>query len=420
MDDKIKRAFWQAPWGYKESIAVVGGLSFVGLMLQLSIGNFNFTLLEYPVGLLAIVGLIVLTGLMIWRHKSPFFVWFSGVPMSVSVIGGVLFFALIMGLVPQHGDGHAHEHSLLGFDTVTRSWPFVLLYSLLMLNLCMVTARRLLNFKWRDYAFYLNHLGLLLLLIAAGIGAADLRRYVMHVQEEATEWRVFSDSGDMIELPVAIHLKDFYMEEYIPKLAIIDKKTGETYPSGNPQMWQIDTLNTKGEIMEWQIEMLEYIHEAVRNSDSTYRHVPMPGSCPAVKVRVINASTGFDRTGWICGGNFAQLYMTMELNEHLNMVMTRPEPKLYRSEVIVYTQSEKAIPASIEVNKPLKVENWFIYQYSYDSDRGKASTTSSFELVYDPWLSWVYIGLWMFIAGSVLLIWEGNKKSKISKDDHLE
>ncbi len=420
MNDKIKRAFWQAPWGYKESIAVVGGLSFVGLMLQLSTGNFNFTLLEYPVGLLAIVGLIVLTGLMIWRHKSPFFVWFSGVPMSVSVIGGVLFFALIMGLVPQHGDGHAHEHSPLGFDTVTRSWPFVLLYSLLMLNLSMVTARRLLNFKWRDYAFYLNHLGLLLLLIAAGIGAADLRRYVMHVQEEATEWRVFSDSGDMIELPVAIHLKDFYMEEYIPKLAIIDKKTGETYPSGNPQMWQIDTLNTKGEIMEWQIEMLEYIHEAVRNSDSTYRHVPMPGSCPAVKVRVINASTGFDRTGWICGGNFAQLYMTMELNEHLNMVMTRPEPKLYRSEVIVYTQSEKAIPASIEVNKPLKVENWFIYQYSYDSDRGKASTTSSFELVYDPWLSWVYIGLWMFIAGSVLLIWEGNKKSKISKDDHLE
>ncbi|MDX9747508.1 MAG: cytochrome c biogenesis protein ResB [Paludibacter sp.] len=420
MDDKIKRAFWQAPWGYKESIAVVGGLSFVGLMLQLSIGNFNFTLLEYPVGLLAIVGLIVLTGLMIWRHKSPFFVWFSGVPMSVSVIGGVLFFALIMGLVPQHGDGHAHEHSPLGFDTVTRSWPFVLLYSLLMLNLSMVTARRLLNFKWGDYAFYLNHLGLLLLLIAAGIGAADLRRYVMHVQEEATEWRVFSDSGDMIELPVAIHLKDFYMEEYIPKLAIIDKKTGETYPSGKPQMWQIDTLTTKGAIAAWNIEVLDYIHEAIRNSDSTYRHVPMPGSCPAVKVRVINASTGFDRTGWICGGNFAQLYMTMELNEHLNMVMTRPEPKLYRSEVIVYTQSEKAIPASIEVNKPLKVENWFIYQYSYDSDRGKASTTSSFELVYDPWLSWVYIGLWMFIAGSVLLIWEGNKKSKISKDDHLE
>lgn len=419
MDEVKKRAWWQAPWGYKESIAVVGGLSFVGLMLQLNLGNFNFELLQYPVGLIAILLVIGLTGIMIWRHRSPFFVWFSGVPLSVSIIGGVLFFTLIMGLVPQHADGHDHEHSPLGIDTVTRSWPFVLLYMLLVVNLSMVTARRLLNFSWLDYAFYLNHFGLLLLLVAAGIGAADLRRYVMHVQEEATEWRVFSDSGDMLELPVAIHLKDFYMEEYIPKLAIVDKSTGESYPAGTPKMWQIDTIKTKGSIVDWKIEVLEYIHEAIRNSDSTYRHVPMPGSCPAVKVRVTNPAVGYDRTGWVCGGNFAQLYMTLELSEQLSMVMTRPEPKLYRSEVVVYTQSEKAIPASIEVNKPLKVENWFIYQYSYDSDMGKASTTSSFELVYDPWLTWVYVGLWMFIAGSVLLIWEGNKKSKLKKDDKL-
>jgi len=193
----------------------------------------------------------------------------------------------------------------------------------------------------------------------------------------------------------------------------------ESYPAGTPKMWQIDTVATKGAIVDWKIEVLEYIHEAIRNSDSTYRHVPMPGSCPAVKVRVTNPTVGYDRTGWVCGGNFAQLYMTLELSEQLSMVMTRPEPRLYRSEVVVYTQSEKAIPASIEVNKPLKVENWFIYQYSYDSDMGKASTTSSFELVYDPWLTWVYVGLWMFVAGSVLLIWEGNKKSKLKKDDNL-
>jgi hypothetical protein len=420
MDENVKRAWWQAPWGYKESIAVVGGLSVVGLMLQLIFGNFNFELLQYPVGLVAVLLVIGSTGMMVWRHRSPFFGWFSGVPLSVSVIGGVLLFTLIMGLVPQHADGHHHHaHSPLGFETVTRSWPFVLLYMLLVVNLSCVTARRLLSFSWRDYAFYLNHVGLLLLLVAAGIGAADLRRYVMHVQEEATEWRVFSDSGDMLELPVAIRLNDFYMEEYIPKLAIVDKSTGESYPAAKPVMWQIDTLKTVGAIVEWRIEVLEYIHEAIRSGDSTYRRVPMPGSCPAVKVRVTNASAGFDRTGWICGGNFAQLYMTMELNGQLSMVMTRPEPKLYRSDVVVYTQSEKAIPASIEVNKPLKVENWYIYQYSYDSDLGKASTTSSFELVYDPWLNWVYIGLWMFIAGSVLLIWEGNKKSKLKKNDHL-
>jgi hypothetical protein len=30
--------------------------------------------------------------------------------------------------------------------------------------------------------------------------------------------------------------------------------------------------------------------------------------------------------------------------------------------------------------------------------------------VYDPWLLWVYIGVWTFIAGAGLLMWEGKKK----------
>jgi hypothetical protein len=124
----------------------------------------------------------------------------------------------------------------------------------------------LLNFKWSDYAFYLNHLGLLVLLYSAGLGAADLRRYVMHVEEGATEWRVYNEKDDVLELPVAIKLNDFYMEEYIPKLAIIDRRTGDAIPKKNPQMWQIDTLKTKSNIAGWSIQLEKYIHEAVRNS----------------------------------------------------------------------------------------------------------------------------------------------------------
>ena len=136
----------------------------------------------------------------------------------------------------------------------------------------------------------------------------------------------------------------------------------------------------------------------------------MPGSCQAALVTVTNTRKNFSKTGWVCCGNFAQLYMTMELNEQLNLVMTRPEAKLFRSDIVVYTESEKAVPFQLEVNQPLSIENWMIYQYGYDVDRGSASTWSSFELVYDPWLMWVYVGLWMFVAGSVLLMWEGKKK----------
>jgi hypothetical protein len=406
-----KNNWWQTPWGYKESLAVVAGLMLVGWLLQITIGDFNYNIIRFPVNVILITVILLVVSLLSLKHKTPFFNWLSGISLSVSVIGVLLLLSIIMGLVMQ-APASEMSHTLLGFDAVTRSWAFVLVYFLTLINLSCVVVRRLLNFTWRDYAFYLNHIGLLLLLMSAGMGATDVRRYVMYVEEGTTEWRVFSDEKDVLELPIAIKLNDFYMEEYIPALAIIDKRSGDAIPKDKPRMLQIDTLQPKGNIAGWSIEIKEYLHEAIRNSDSTYHYMPMPGACPAVLVTVKNLSEHFSKTGWVCCGNFAQLYMTMELNEHLSLAMTRPEAKLFRSDVVVYTESEKTVPSLLEVNKALKIENWMIYQYGYDVDRGNASSWSSFELVYDPWLLWVYIGLWMFVAGSVMLMWEGKKKHK--------
>lgn len=404
-----QKNWWHTPWGYKESMVVVAGFILVGWLLQLTIGDFNYEIIRFPVNatLLGFIFLIVL--LITLKHKSAFFNWLSGIPLSISTIAGLLLMGIIMGLVMQ-APPSGHSHHIFGFDAMTRSWAFVLVYFLTIINLSSVVIRRLLNFNWRDYAFYLNHIGLLLLLMSAGMGAADLRRYVMYVEEGNTEWRVYNEEKEVLELPVAIKLNDFYMEEYIPKLAILDKSTGDAIPKAKPQMIQIDTLQPVFEIAGWKIEVKEYLYDAIRNSDTTYRYMPMPGACPAALVTVTNSKEKIEKTGWVCCGNFAQLYMTLELNEQLSLVMTRPEPKLFRSDIVVYTESEKAVAHQLEVNKPLSIDNWMIYQYGYDTDRGGASAWSSFELVYDPWLLWVYIGLWTFIGGSVLLMWEGKKK----------
>ena len=416
--NKNSSPWWSHPWSYKESFAAVGGILFAGLMLQLSIGNFNYEIIRFPVNMYLLISTLILVIILSIRPKSQLFQWLSSVPLSIANLSGLLIYSLIMGLTIQV-PANEYGHSTLGLDAVTRSWPFVILYFFTLINLSCVTSRRLINFNWRDYAFYFNHFGLLILLYAGGFGAADMRRYVMHVEEGATEWRVYNEKDDVLELPLAIKLNDFYMEEYIPKLVIIDRATGDAMPQGNPQYWQIDTLKTNTEINGWIIKLQNYIHEAVRANDSTYKEIPMPGSCPAVQVSVENPDESFTRTGWICAGNFAQLYMTMELNERLSLVMTRPEPKLFRSDIEVFTQDEERFEAQLEVNKPLRVGPWMIYQYSYDSDMGKASTYSSFELVYDPWMIWVYIGIGMFLLGSICLLWEGNKKARRKKDDQL-
>ena len=95
----------------------------------------------------------------------------------------------------------------------------------------------------------------------------------------------------------------------------------------------------------------------------------MPGATPAARVKAVK--NGEIRSGWICGGNQAQLFMTLQLDDKMSMVMTVAEPRKFTSDVEVYTQSEKSRSAVIEVNKPLRIDNWTIYQYGNDNNAGR-------------------------------------------------
>ena len=406
-----KRKIWQAPWRYEEAIVIVGALLLIGFMLQIIVGEFSFYLLAKPINYIlagVFVSLCLMLGLF-WP-KSKFVNWVSGVEMSVALIVALLLLTIIMGLTPQA----THSHSLLGFDVMTSSWAFVIIYTLTLLSLGILIIRRLRVFRWSDYGFYLNHIGLWLLLLCSGLGYADMERYIMHVREGETEWRVYDEQNNVKELPIAITLNDFDMDYYPPKLAVIDIENGEVLPSGQPEYFQIDNDMPQGKLNGWNIVIEEYIHQAVRNSDSTYQEVYMPGATPAVKVRAMKDSITQD--GWICGGNQAQLFMTLPLDNKTSMVMTVAEPRKFMSDVVIYTQSEKNISAQIEVNKPVSVDNWTIYQYGYDNNAGRLSSYSSFELVYDSWIVPVYIGIIMMMVGALTMVWTG-KGRKGGNDD---
>ena len=79
------------------------------------------------------------------------------------------------------------------------------------------------------------------------------------------------------------------------------------------------------------------------------------------------------------------------------------EPRSFTSDVTVYTKSGITVRDTIRVNKPLSVRGWKIYQYSYDETMGSESNISIFELVRDPWLPYVYLGIIMMLAGAVSL-----------------
>lgn len=170
--------------GYGGSIGVVCAVVGAGVVLQLVFGEIVYSYLRWPVsGFAGVIFILAVAALAVYRD-SRFFRWISGVRFNVVLIGALTVVGIVMGLIPQAGAGAVELPGLpgrLGLLSVTRSWPFALVYLTLLISLGTVVVRRGACFRWADYAFYLNHFGLWLLMFAAGLGTADLRRHKMLV-----------------------------------------------------------------------------------------------------------------------------------------------------------------------------------------------------------------------------------------------
>lgn len=276
----------------KKELTIVLGVVIVGVALQFATVQFNFSILAFPVNIIILLIFLFLTAI----KPGSVIAKFGTSGFSVIIISVLTLISIIMGLIPG--------------NNVKGSWPFVLSYFLLLINLSLVIGRRIRVFKIKDIGFMFNHIGLFILLFSSGFGSSDKEKYFVKVDEGKVERRgVRVGEGGLVELPVAILLEDFDMEVYPPTLATMS-----------------------------------------------------------------------------------------------------PEPKSFSSKIEVYSNDGVTTKGKVEVNHPLTVGNWKIYQYSYDTQKGKNSTYSVFELVYDPWLIPTYIGIIMLFIGLMTLFWKGGKR----------
>jgi hypothetical protein len=422
-EHSMTRKLWQIPWGYPEAVLFVAGIALVGFLLQLAVGHFDFALLHAPANFIVLAALAGLIALGVQFQDNLIVRWIAGIPLAVTLTVALLLFALYMELTPQLSRLPPQSTDLvsrLGFRMVTSSWPFALLYGMTLVALGMTTLKRCRHFSWRDIPFLFNHLGLWILLASAGFGAADMMRVVMHVDVGETQWRVFNKDGEALELPVAITLKRFTMEEYPPNLTVIDRDAplppqpeGKAQPKNRQAFFQIDPKHPEGRFGSWAITLDEYLHTAVRVGGE-FRASPMPESTPAAKVTARNLATGEIRTGWVCaGGNAPDMFFSaLPLDGRHTLVMTQPEPKRFASEVTIIPKGGTPIDTVLEVNKPVSIGNWMIYQYGYEAALGKLSHWSEIELVYDPWLLPAKTGMALMAAGALLLAWNGTGRRR--------
>ena len=386
---------WSKPYKIKEGIAIGIGLFLVGLLLEFTVGSIDWDKFSSPINIIVLaLYILFLFSCYLLRKKVYVIEWtmtlWSAIPsMCFSALYTIFF-------------GITNWTEILSF------WPFVLTYLWMMNCIGLISIRRIIKLfsgkislrekLTRDVPFVLNHLGLFIALTAGTLGNADLEKYDMTTQVGTPEWRVtFSDmekakkAGTATkELPLAIELHDFSIEEYPIQLVVLDNETGK-----------------KVETSDWVAEadsLFDYAApKEMADSASVFVRWPSLGATSAAHVVARNNKTGATVEGWVSNGSFMFPFRALRLDKDYSIVMPEREPKRFASDVTVYCESGEKVDATIEVNKPLEIAGWKIYQLSYDEAMGRWSTTSVFQLVRDPWLPYVYLGIYMMLLGAVCL-----------------
>ena len=379
----------------------------VGLVLQLSLGSISKSWFSFPYNVVggAVFVLLTTTVYFLFR-KTNFILRFSSAPFAIVTV--VTLGVLTIGL----GSINVKPNELSGFwgkwglDDLTKTWYFSLVFLLALMNLWFSILKRSMVYQRKNIAFLLNHFGLWLVMFAGVLGQGDIVRLTMDLKKDIPQWQAKTAEQEVVNLPIAIELKEFSIDIYPNKLFVIDT-TGTSLPKGKPIGFMLEKEGEQVTLLNWKITLHKYLEKAIPDTDSTYINHTMWGATNAALVTVEDLRTHQKKKEWISAGNFQLAPRAIDLDKEHTLVMAPPEARRFQSKVLIYQKGNSNIlEEKIEVNHPISVGGWRIYQLSYEERLGRWSDLSVVELVSDPWLPVVYVGIFLLIAGGVALLFE--------------
>jgi len=401
---------WNFPWKFKESFAIAFGLLFIGFALELVTPPVFQSPLEYPANIIAGISFVLVLVLVHFVFiKNSFVRWLSSVPAAISAISILALLTLLMGFIPQE-DSFSHLFNKIGLTHLIQSWPFLFIVIYFEVVLGLTILRRLRNPQLKDLIFGLNHLGLWIIVFAVAFGSGDLKRWNMYINEGETVWYAYDSKENKHELDFAFKLKDFKIEQYNPKVAIFSSDDYSVPKKYNDALFVADQGRSQS-IGDWNVKIDTVYNYAISQGDRYFKK-RTEGSAFAAYIEARNKKTDNIRRGWISPGSYRMKPAALKLSKQYMISLTQPEPKRYSSELVLYTKDGVKKPVTLEVNKPFKIKGWKVYQQGYNERKGRWSELTILEIVKDPWLPVVYIGIFMLMAGAVMLFWSGRRKQE--------
>ncbi|MDO5607908.1 MAG: cytochrome c biogenesis protein ResB [Capnocytophaga sp.] len=397
---------------YRYSIIIAAVSVLVGFVLQYFLGSISKAWFSFPNNIIAGFVFVAVNTLIFFLFKKTNFVnLHSSSPFAIvtTVVLGVLTIGLGSINLDVNDPNTSPWMFQMGLGDITKTWYFAIIFLMALTNLWLAILKRSIVYQRKNITFLLNHFGLWLVLFAGVLGQGDLVRLRMDLHKDKVEWRATDDHGNIIELPIAIELKNFNIDIYPNKLFVIDT-SGSALPKSKPEGFLLEKDSTGMTILDWRITQLLYLENAIPATDSTYIGHPMWGATNAALVTVRNTKTDERKEGWVASGNFQMPPRALVLDDVHTLVMAPPEARKFESEVVIYQKdSDEIRHEHIEVNHPVKVDGWKIYQVSYDERMGRWSGLSVVELILDPWLPVVYTGIFILMAGCIAFLFTNRK-----------
>jgi len=369
-------------------------------------------LLHLPVNAIALVifALTVLGAGLAFRNNSVV-QWLGGIPFGLALIFAIALLSLIGGIVPQGEAVSGSLAALLGINRIFSSWPFLLAVLFFLANLGLGLSWKLWPFSMKNLQFILFHAGFWLSLSCGIFGSTDLQRFVVPIETgKANNLGYSMNSETPTELPFSIFLQNFSLEEYPPQLLLYDPQNDKLLVERSQAIIQV----SKGVTASWKgvdVQVLDYLPSALRGSDGEPQSAAPKAGMPYAKVRIRSGGTSFD--AWVSTGSPMLKPDAADLGGIL-LIMVPGSPKSFNSAVTIQGVNGDERTATLGVNQPLSYNGWKLYQMGYDEKMGKWSQLSLIEVIRDPWLPAVYLGLFMIMAGNILFFWNGIKHSEVA------
>jgi cytochrome c biogenesis factor len=196
------------------------------IALQLLIGNIDETFFRAPLNIAIILLLLAVPA---YFRKSTFFKKLSGKRTSILAILFMIICSLVVGFTPQLSPAEAAAKTgfaaALGIYNFTQSWIMAGSIVLILINLFLVILNRLELKRGirKEVGFFLNHIGLLLVIISAFFGSADVVKLRMKLAKEGEpDAMAYHMTGSGVYLGFGVSLDNF---------------TTEYYPNGTPMRY---------------------------------------------------------------------------------------------------------------------------------------------------------------------------------------